>query len=91
MSQLSFVLYLTDDFDGGETTFYIPAGGEYYRKFSSPAICGSALCFFHGPHPLSPLHEVSSQLHQHAPHTDCVVVCDSGISRAQRHQIYHSF
>jgi len=60
ISQLTIVLYLNDDFRGGETKFYLPSGQRgQYSVHDSPAKRGAALCFFHGNHPLSPLHEGS--------------------------------
>ena len=69
-SQLTMVMYLNSDFDGGETSFFIPAeargspGPDRQQQqgvevFPVAAEEGSALCFFHGQHPLSPLHEGS--------------------------------
>ncbi|CAK0906831.1 unnamed protein product, partial [Prorocentrum cordatum] len=46
-SQLTIVFYLNDDFEGGETRFFYPTG----------ATRGGAVCFYHGEHPQSPLHE----------------------------------
>merc|ERR1712151_873891 len=54
-SQLTFLLYLNDDFEGGQTRFFFP--GDHNRKFHVRPTIGTALCFFHGEHPLSPLHE----------------------------------
>ena len=54
-SQLTFVLYLNDDFVGGATRFFSRPNGECTA--SVPAERGAALCFFHGEHPWSPLHE----------------------------------
>ena len=59
-SELTVLLYLDDldDYDGGATTFFEPdAEGAVLRSVRAPQ--GSALCFFHGQHPLSPLHEGS--------------------------------
>lgn len=53
-SQLTLLLYLDDDYEGGETTFFI--AGELV---SVRVPKGGALCFFHGEHELSPLHEGS--------------------------------
>ena len=53
-SWLTFLLYLNDDFDGGDTVFYAPGGAPAARVRPKK---GAALCFFHGHHPLSPLHE----------------------------------
>merc|ERR1712063_165277 len=61
-SHLTFVVYLNDNFAGGETTFFSPAqGGQrgMYHARSVPAKQGAACVFFHGQHPLSPLHEGS--------------------------------
>uniref|UniRef100_A0A0G4FCN6 Fe2OG dioxygenase domain-containing protein n=1 Tax=Chromera velia CCMP2878 TaxID=1169474 RepID=A0A0G4FCN6_9ALVE len=51
-SWLTFLIYLNDGFNGGGTRFRI-ANSE----FSVTPRQGSVLCFFHGYHPLSPLHE----------------------------------
>ena len=54
-SWLTFLIYLTDDFQGGETTF-VPENGnqaEFKVKPKKGAVC----CFLHGYHPLSPLHQ----------------------------------
>ena len=62
-SQLTFLLYLDDDYDGGETSFLVSSGreaeAEASRIVSVAVPKGSALCFFHGEHHLSPLHEGS--------------------------------
>ena len=57
LSQMSVLLYLNDGHAGGETVFY-PSGapGDAGAVRVAPR-AGSALCFFHGHHPLSPLHE----------------------------------
>eukprot|EP01080_Neovahlkampfia_damariscottae_P006956 gene6956-11118_t len=56
MSLLTFIVYLNDDFEKGETTFY-----DYNGKMSSKVkpVKGSCLMFYHGHHPWSPLHEGS--------------------------------
>ena len=54
MSFLTFIVYLNDDFEGGATTFYV---GRNKCKVQPKR--GSALLFWHGPHPKSPLHEGS--------------------------------
>lgn len=58
-SQMTFLIYLDGDYDGGETTFFVadrPGGGT--GELVSVAVPrGSVLCFFHGEHALSPLHE----------------------------------
>jgi len=50
MSLLTFIIYLTDDFEGGGTMFY-PSRHEVRP------VKGMACLFFHGSHPLSPEHE----------------------------------
>ena len=60
-SQLTFLFYLDNGYEGGETTFFVPSdtspGTGSLVSVSVPK--GSALCFFHGDHRLSPLHEGS--------------------------------
>eukprot|EP00747_Dinoflagellata_sp_TGD_P166656 gnl/TRDRNA2_/TRDRNA2_189790_c0_seq1.p1 gnl/TRDRNA2_/TRDRNA2_189790_c0~~gnl/TRDRNA2_/TRDRNA2_189790_c0_seq1.p1 ORF type:complete len:317 (+),score=23.33 gnl/TRDRNA2_/TRDRNA2_189790_c0_seq1:106-951(+) len=63
-SQLTFLLYLNDDFDGGSTRFFMqPArprlgdAGHCKSIVTVQARKGSVLCFFHGNHALSPWHE----------------------------------
>eukprot|EP00965_Chrysotila_dentata_P103258 3408408-Pleurochrysis_carterae.AAC.4 len=66
-SQMTLLLYLDDDYDGGETSFLVDEAGlpamspqqpgALMRSVSVPQ--GGALCFFHGEHALSPLHEGS--------------------------------
>ena len=57
-SMLTWVLYLNDDFEGGGTRFMLPDGVfNQYTVHQVPATRGSVLCFYHGEHPLSPLHE----------------------------------
>jgi hypothetical protein len=46
-SLLTFIIYLTDDFEGGSTMFY-PSRHEVRP------VKGMACLFFHGSHPLSP-------------------------------------
>ena len=77
-SQMTFLVYLNDDMEGGETTFHLiendddscpvgggegggGGGGGRRRRVvrGVKASQGSILCFFHGEHPLSPLHEGS--------------------------------
>jgi len=53
-SFLTIIIYLSDDFEGGYTTFF-PRG----RRLTVKPITGTALLFFHGDHPHSPLHEGS--------------------------------
>lgn len=54
LSQLTFLILLTDDYEGGETNFLHP-GSSRGTKVRTPK--GAALCFPHGHHPDSPLHE----------------------------------
>jgi len=54
-SQMSVLLYLTGDHSGGETVFY-PTGEGGPPVRVAPQI-GACLCFWHGGHLLSPLHE----------------------------------
>lgn len=58
-SELTVLLYLNDldTYEGGETTFFEPGAEAVLRAVRVAQ--GSILCFFHGSHPLSPLHEGS--------------------------------
>eukprot|EP01065_Artemidia_motanka_P035845 TRINITY_DN43732_c0_g1_i1.p1 TRINITY_DN43732_c0_g1~~TRINITY_DN43732_c0_g1_i1.p1 ORF type:complete len:306 (+),score=82.80 TRINITY_DN43732_c0_g1_i1:63-920(+) len=60
-SLCSLVVYLREDFEGGATRFFIPQGEEEEELYADvevkPGRTGSALLFWHSPHPLSPLHE----------------------------------
>jgi len=57
-SRFTWVLYLNDDFEGGATHFFVPlAGGSQYLKREILAQQGAVLCFYHGKHNLSYLHE----------------------------------
>eukprot|EP01048_Picozoa_sp_COSAG05_P007043 COSAG05_NODE_483_length_9358_cov_36.727184_7_plen_321_part_00 len=63
-SAYTFVLYLNEDFDGGDTVFYQPKPSvdnphvyADYDRVSVPAVAGAALVFPHGSDPRSPLHE----------------------------------
>eukprot|EP00873_Tetraselmis_striata_P046548 jgi/Tetstr1/466812/TSEL_011282.t1 len=61
-SQLTFVIYLNDDFEGGETSFFLKKKGSDRRSIDLVPVAatqGAALCFFHGRHPQSHLHEGS--------------------------------
>ncbi|EOD21447.1 hypothetical protein EMIHUDRAFT_241213 [Emiliania huxleyi CCMP1516] len=65
-SQMTLLLYLDDDYDGGETSFVVseeglPASAHApgARVRSVRVARGSALLFYHGEHPLSMLHEGS--------------------------------
>ena len=54
LSWLTFLIYLTDHFEGGGTRFYLERQGG--KDVVVTPTQGSVLCFFHGHHPLSPLH-----------------------------------
>lgn len=59
-SQMTMVLYLNYDFEGGATRFYAPASpgsNSYAAVAETKPIEGAALIFHHGQHPASPLHE----------------------------------
>eukprot|EP00746_Dinoflagellata_sp_MGD_P053476 gnl/MRDRNA2_/MRDRNA2_235285_c0_seq1.p1 gnl/MRDRNA2_/MRDRNA2_235285_c0~~gnl/MRDRNA2_/MRDRNA2_235285_c0_seq1.p1 ORF type:complete len:259 (+),score=42.31 gnl/MRDRNA2_/MRDRNA2_235285_c0_seq1:74-778(+) len=63
-SQMTFLLFLNDEFDGGATRFFVdpvmPRFGsveQCSRIVSVPPSQGSVLCFFHGNHQFSPWHE----------------------------------
>mmetsp|Transcript_321 Transcript_321/g.577 ORF Transcript_321/g.577 Transcript_321/m.577 type:complete len:282 (-) Transcript_321:15-860(-) len=60
-SRLTLLLYLDEAFCGGETSFWRPIapGARVGESTSVRAGAGSALCFWHGDHPMSPLHEGS--------------------------------
>ena len=54
-SQLTFLLYLSDDFEGGATRFHVnPLNPEETVDLRTPL--GGALCFPHGMHPLHCVH-----------------------------------
>lgn len=53
-SQLTFLIFLNDDFEGGETIFY-DGQDKPTARIRTPR--GAVLCFPHGHHPDSPLHE----------------------------------
>ena len=60
-SQLTFLIYLDGEYDGGETTFFVPS---HFDPRSGTLVSvavpkGSVLCFFHGDHEHSLLHEGS--------------------------------
>lgn len=59
-SQLTIVIYLNDEFEGGPTRFFFPSPSrrrDEYTVTEARAPRGGAVCFFHGEHPQSPLHE----------------------------------
>ena len=53
-SKMTFLLFLSDDFDGGETTFLVDRKNESYVDVRTPK--GGVLCFPHGTDPLHSLH-----------------------------------
>lgn len=55
LSFMTFLIYLNDDFEGGSTAFRRANGDIFHVQPSQ----GSVLCFYHGNHPLSLLHEGS--------------------------------
>ena len=57
-SILSFIIYLSDDFEGGATTFF-EEDNENKPVHSTKPKKGSALLFCHGSSSKSPLHEGS--------------------------------
>ena len=60
-SRLTFLLYLNDDFAGGDTTFFLPGAevGVVEARGVSPR-AGSVLCFPHGDGAGSLVHEGSA-------------------------------
>lgn len=59
-SQVTWVMYLNEGFEGGATRFFRRVGDEDFEVAGDvEPKRGSAMCFFHGKHPLSPLHEGS--------------------------------
>ena len=100
MSQMTFVLYLNDNFYGGETAFYLPiaqekldelmhasipprtgpsgrSGGQNFEIKQVAPRAGAVLCFFHGFHPQSPLHEgcLVTQGSKYIIRTDVLYTC----------------
>ena len=59
LSWLTAIVYLNDDFEGGETTFFVKRDGDDYGKVAVAPKLGACLLFFHGHHRASPLHEGS--------------------------------
>mmetsp|Transcript_51130 Transcript_51130/g.164143 ORF Transcript_51130/g.164143 Transcript_51130/m.164143 type:complete len:311 (+) Transcript_51130:92-1024(+) len=57
LSQLTCLILLTEDYEGGETRFLSGPGDENGVAVRTPR--GGMLCFPHGMHPDSPLHEGS--------------------------------
>jgi hypothetical protein len=62
-SRLTFLVYLNDDFQGGQTTFFLPTQhvGLMYSQAVTPRM-GSVVCFPHGDTTGSLLHEGSPVL-----------------------------
>jgi len=57
-SLLTLLIYLNGGLDGGQTRFWVPAEDlEDFSYCSIRPVLGNALLFFHGCHPLSPIHE----------------------------------
>ena len=67
---MTFLIYLNDDVSGGETKFYLPnlsqdesridADGKRFFPIDIVSVTpkkGSVICFHHGNHNLSPIHE----------------------------------
>ena len=63
MSRLTFLLYLNEDFDGGETTFLVPEKDDEgtLNAFPVKPVRGGILVFPHGTCS-APLHEGSPVL-----------------------------
>jgi len=64
VSRMTILMYLNDEFEGGGTRFFMDAVGARLgnanrcgRTVTVHPVKGSALCFYHGHHPLSPWHE----------------------------------
>jgi len=55
-SQLTFLLLLSDGYEGGRTIFHVPQAGAEARQIAVRTPKGAALCFPHGVHPLHCLH-----------------------------------
>lgn len=58
VSQMSLLIFLNDDFSGGETTFF-PHPENLSMKLQVTPCQGTGVAFFHGDHPMSPYHEGS--------------------------------
>ena len=58
-SRLTFLMYLNDDFEGGCTTFYMPAAGGGLQAQGVQPRAGAVLCFPQG-NTASLLHEGSA-------------------------------
>lgn len=55
-SRMSVLLYLTAAVGGGGTRFWTPSAGQWMATTITPP-AGTAICFWHGDHADSPLHE----------------------------------
>jgi len=60
LSQLTLLIFLTDSFQGGETVFFPRSGHGNPFPVRTPR--GSGLCFLHGLHPESCVHEATPVL-----------------------------
>jgi len=57
-SLLTILVYLNGGMRGGQTRFWVPRRDlEDFEYFSVQPVAGNALLFYHGCHPLSPIHE----------------------------------
>jgi hypothetical protein len=77
-SRLTFLLYLNEEFEGGPTTFFLPAAQEglLEARAVSPRR-GCVLCFPHGNTAGSLLHEGSPVLNgaKYVARTDVLYMC----------------
>ncbi|WP_022941215.1 prolyl hydroxylase family protein [Psychromonas hadalis] len=70
-SQMTFLIFLSEDFAGGATRFLVNAGdssqpahrGDNVKEIDIRTASGSVLCFPHGMHPLHCIHS-SEPIHQ---------------------------
>jgi predicted 2-oxoglutarate/Fe(II)-dependent dioxygenase YbiX len=56
-SRFTFLVYLNDEFEGGETTFFVPAPGEGLEARGVKPMMGSVVVFPHGDAEGSLVHE----------------------------------
>ena len=92
-SAFSLLLYLNDDFRGGETRFFTEREPDAEQRGAARADdasvavvprAGAALAFRHGSHPLSPRHEgaplrsTATRSSKYVIRTDCFLMADSG-------------
>ena len=93
-SAYTLVLYLKDDFEGGETAFYLPrssvanpvAFGDFDR-ISVPAVAGAALVFPHGADPRSPVHEGATVSSGTGPSILSEPTCCTGPDSSSPHEL----